>query len=219
MSKDIDNAFVDVRRAFRLLAEYQKRVLSIVNYIKEQTPYNDMWGSKWFSDPIGNRRKSPDSDYAKLSVSHDMWSWNYLYGYVFEYYFGSKKIDKKDIEMSIIQVSDDGFYISRKDRPTHTKPSTFESVEDSHSYIIINAGYGMWMDDEQSNSYDEYLTSFLKSDCDVKIHTDDKGHFFVCKRYPISRFVSQQGADEIIRDYGRIIFETSGIKLFKPSFY
>ena len=73
MKKEIDNIFVDVRNAFRLLARFQERVLNIVNYIREQTPYTDMWGSKnWFSDEIRNRRNSPDKDYAKLNVYKDM---------------------------------------------------------------------------------------------------------------------------------------------------
>ena len=69
MKKEIDNIFVDVRNAFRLLSRYQKRILNIVNYIREQTPYTDMWGSKnWYSDEIKNRRNSPDKEYAKLNV-------------------------------------------------------------------------------------------------------------------------------------------------------
>ena len=65
MSKDIDNIFVDVRNAFRLLNRYQKRILHIVSYIREQTSYSDMWGSKWYSAEIGKRRNSPDPEYAK----------------------------------------------------------------------------------------------------------------------------------------------------------
>ena len=42
MSKELDNAFTDVRNAFRLLARYQSRVLDIINYIREHTPYTDM---------------------------------------------------------------------------------------------------------------------------------------------------------------------------------
>ena len=41
MKKEIDNIFVDVRNAFRLLSRYQKRILNIVNYIREQTPYQN----------------------------------------------------------------------------------------------------------------------------------------------------------------------------------
>ena len=59
MSKDIDNIFVDVRNAFRLLNRYQKRILHIVSYIREQTSYSDMWGRKWYASEIGTRRNSP----------------------------------------------------------------------------------------------------------------------------------------------------------------
>ena len=93
MKKEIDNIFVDVRNAFRLLSRYQKRILNIVNYIREQTPYTDMWGSKnWYSDEIKNRRNSPDKEYAKLNVFKDMWGLDFLYGHFFEYYFGTRNV-------------------------------------------------------------------------------------------------------------------------------
>ena len=104
MSKELDNVFVDVRNAFRLLNDYQKHILNIVNYIREQTEYTEMWGRKnWYSNEIGNKKNSPDSDYAKLNITNDMWGWDFLYGYIFEYYFGD--LDKKrkgNIEMSVI---------------------------------------------------------------------------------------------------------------------
>lgn len=117
MKKEIDNIFVDVRNAFRLLARFQERVLNIVNYIREQTPYTDMWGSKnWFSDEIRNRRNSPDKDYAKLNVYKDMSGLDFLYGHFFEYYFGATKRGRHTIEMSIFQVSDDGYFTSVRDK-------------------------------------------------------------------------------------------------------
>ena len=68
MSKEIDNIFIDVRNAFRLLNRYQKRILHIVSYIREQTTYTDMWGSKWYFNEIGKRRNSPDAEYAKYNT-------------------------------------------------------------------------------------------------------------------------------------------------------
>ena len=140
MSKELDNVFVDVRNAFRLLNDYQKHILNIVNYIREQTEYAEMWGRKnWYSNEIGNKKNSPDSDYAKLNIRNDMWGWDFLYGYIFEYYFGD--LDKKrkgNIEMSVIQVSDDGYFVSNRENKSMTKISTFEDSENSHSYIILN---------------------------------------------------------------------------------
>ena len=42
MNKELDNAFTDVRNAFRLLARYQSRVLDIVNpKIRNYHPIHD----------------------------------------------------------------------------------------------------------------------------------------------------------------------------------
>ena len=41
-----------------------------------------------------------------------MWGLDFLYGHFFEYYFGTIKIGKHTIEMSVFQVSDDGYFIS-----------------------------------------------------------------------------------------------------------
>ena len=139
MNKEIDNIFVDVRNAFRLLNRYQKRILQIVSYVREQTPYTDMWGSRnWYFDEIAKRRNSPDSEYAKLSVRKDMRGWDFLYGYIFEYYFGRQRIDKKNAEMSIFQISDDGYFISSQDKKHMTDIASFTPSEQSHSYLIFN---------------------------------------------------------------------------------
>lgn len=218
MSKELDNVFTDVRIAFRLLYQYQNRVLNIINYIREQTPFTDMWGGKWFSNPI-RTRKSPDKDYANLNIWKDMWSWDFLYGYMFDYYFGSTKIKKKDIEMSIMQVSDDGYFLSNVSSASLTDLSTFADAEDSHSYIVLNVGWDKWMSDDKN---DDDLWAFM---CDFFANKDDckvikeKNCFFITKRYQMQKFVNQDATDIIIRDYGKLVYDTVGIKLFKDTFY
>ena len=228
MSKEIDNIFVDVRNAFRLLHNYQERILQIVSYIREQTPFNDMWGSKdWYSAEIGKRRKSPDSEYAKLRVFKDMWGWDFLYGYFFEYYFGQEVIDKKKVEMSIFQVSDDGFFISTQEKKQMNKTSCFEPSELSHSYLILNASVyttkytELWLKDPScpDDDYTDFLTKFLSSPLELNISRNDKGEVAIIKKYEMQRFTSQIEADAVIRDFGRIIKNETGLELFKHIFY
>ena len=228
MSKEIDNIFVDVRNAFRLLHNYQERVLQIVSYIREQTPFNDMWGSKdWYSAEIGKRRDSPDSEYAKLRVFKDIWGWDFLYGYFFEYYFGQEVINKKKIEMSIFQVSDDGFFISTQEKKLMNKTSCFEPSELSHSYLILNASVyttkysDLWLKDPSNpdNSFKDFLTKFLSSPHDISVSRNDKGEVAIIKKYEMQRFSSQLEADAVIRDFGRILKNESGLELFKHIFY
>ena len=228
MNKEIDNIFVDVRNAFRLLNRYQKRILQIVSYVREQTPYTDMWGSRnWYFDEIGKRRTSPDSEYAKLSVRKDMWGWDFLYGYIFEYYFGRQRIDKKNVEMSIFQISDDGYFISSQDKKHMTDIASFTPSEQSHSYLIFNLSVfptkacNLWLRDPSfpDDEWDDFLTKFLSSSSDTKITRNEKGEVTILKKYEMQRFSSQQSADEVIRDFGRIAKDNTGIELFKKVFY
>ncbi len=227
VNKEIDNIFIDVRNAFRLLNRYQKRVLQIVSYIREQTPFTAMWGAKWYFDEIGKKRNSPDAEYAKLSVHKDMWGWDFLYGYIFEYYFGRERVSKKNIEMSIFQISDDGFFISNRDNKHMTDISCFASSEQSHSYLVLNISVftskecQLWLSDPDfpDDYQEDFFTKFLESPSDIKITKDDKGTVNIIKKYSMQRFATQNDADEVIRDFGRIVKENTEIELFKKIFY
>ncbi len=228
MSKEIDNLFVDVRNAFRLLSRYQKRVIHIVNYIREQTPYVDMWGSKSdFFSCIGNKRNSPDCDYAKLGVYKDMWGWDFLYGYIFEYYFGPIKIGCKTAKMSIFQISDDGFFISGREKKHMTDVSSFSSADESHSYLLLNITVSttndckLWLKDPEfpNDTYKDFLSKFLSSSATVRVLEAEKGEVTILKKYEMQCFASQQLADSVIRDFGKIVKEKTDIELFKTDFY
>lgn len=226
MSKDLDKAFVDVRNAFRLLDQYQERVLQIVSYIREQTPYNDMWGARWYFNKIGKRRDSPDSEYADISVYKDMWGWDFLYGYIFEYYFGLNKFSHKKAEFSIFQISDDGYFLSNQDNKHMTKVASFAPAEKSHSYLLFNVSVfsrdcHLWLCDPEfpnDTSYD-FLTKFLASSLDTKIVHNEKGEVNILKKYEMQRFSSQQSADDVIKDYGKLVKDQANIELFKKDFY
>lgn len=215
MSKELDNAFTDVRNAFRLLARYQSRVQSIVNYIREHTPYTDMWGNRRYCDTIHSRIDCPDKGYANLRVSQDMWSWDFLYNYMFEYYFGQQKFGRKTIEMSVIQVSDDGYYKSMANNPSPTDISTFLPADESNSYLILTVGWNAWLRDEQEDDNEAFLHKFLAGSNDTSIYINDKGHWSITRRYPMQRFSSQKGADKVMADFGKLVQNHTDIELFK----
>lgn len=222
MSKDLDKAFVDVRNAFRLLSQYQERVLQIVSYIREQTPYTDMWGNRWFFEKIGNRR----DNYADLSVYKDMWGWDFLYGYIFEYYFGLNKFSQKNAYFSIFQISDDGFFLSSQDNKHMTKVASFATAEQSHSYLIFNISVfskdcHLWLSDPDlpNDNEQDFLTKFLSSSLDTKIVHNVKGEVNILKKYEMQRFSSQQTADVVIKDFGKLVKDQANIELFKKVFY
>lgn len=223
----IDSLFTDIRNAFRLLNSYQKRVLSIVDYIRCQSPFTDMWGAKdWYSSEIGRRRNSPDPDYAKLSVYKDMWGWDFLYGYIFEYYFGAVEIEKKHVEMSVFQLSDDGWFISKQEKKHMTKVNTFEDADKSHTYIVFNMTItpknvkeGLWLKDPAypNDEWKDFLTKFFSSSSDTKITSSDKGSFSILKKYEMQNFTSQTATDAVIRDFDTIVREKTGISVFNTN--
>lgn len=220
MSKELDNAFVDVRTAFRLLARYQSRVLDIVGYIREHTPFTDMWGRRLFCRTIGTRKARNEAEkgiteYANLAVWSDMWSWDFLYNYLFEYYFGQVKIQRKIVEMSVIQVSDDGFYKSHDMQSSATNITTFAPAVESNSLIVLTAGHKAWMQDDEEEDSDAFLHKFLASEQDTVIFKDEKGAWTITKKYPMQRFASQKDADKVLSDFGRIIKDNTGLDLFK----
>ena len=214
MSKVLDNAFTDVRNAFRLLARYQSRVLDIVNYIREHTPYTDMWGLRRYCNVISTRKNCPGDNYANLNVHCDMWSWDFMYNYLFEYYFGQVKIQRKTIDMSIIQVSDDGFYKSLANNPSPTDISTFLPSDESNSYLVFTAGWNEWLRDDVEDDNEAFLNKFLAQSKDVSIYKNDKGHWSITKRYPMQRFASQKEADQVISDFGKLVKDYTDINLF-----
>ena len=214
MSKELDNAFTDVRNAFRLLARYQSRVLDIVNYIREHTPYTDMWGLRRYCNVISTRKNCPGDNYANLNVHCDMWSWDFMYNYLFEYYFGQVKIQRKTIDMSIIQVSDDGFYKSLANNPSPTDISTFLPSDESNSYLVFTAGWNEWLRDDVEDDNEAFPNKFLAQSKDVSIYKNDKGHWSITKRYPMQRFASQKEADQVISDFGKLVKDYTDINLF-----
>ncbi len=220
MSKELDNAFVDVRTAFRLLARYQSRVLDIVGYIREHTPFTDMWGRRLFCRTIGTRKARNEAEkgiteYANLAVWSDMWSWDFLYNYLFEYYFGQVKIQRKIVEMSVIQVSDDGFYKSHDMQSSATNITTFAPAVEANSLIVLTACHKAWMRGDEEQDSDVFLHKFLASEQDTVIFKDEKGAWAITKKYPMQRFASQKDADKVLSDFGRIIKDNTSLDLFK----
>jgi len=112
-NKEVDAALTDVRKAYRLLYQYQKRVLDVVYYIREKYNMPEFVGAKRFSDPIGKTRRCKEEyETVDLKIFRDMWAWDFLYSYEFEYYLGCRNTTNRQISISVLQISDSGFYES-----------------------------------------------------------------------------------------------------------
>lgn len=123
----LEEALCNVRKAHRLLHDYQTRMLDLAYYIKTKLGMPGFEGKKHFSDPI--------SAQSKKNIWRDMWAWDFLYSYVYEYYLGYRSIHNIKYAVSLIQYSDTGYFDSIVgDR---NEPRSFASEEDAISKLLI----------------------------------------------------------------------------------
>ena len=131
-TQKLTNALQDVRRAHRILYAYQRRMLDLVHFIQSKLGMPEFRGFKHFSRPI-----SKSSGY--LTIRHDMWAWDYLYSYLFEYYLGEQKTSDEAYEykLSLIQYSDTGYFDKEEEEKEEEEATraetkkTFKPEEDS----------------------------------------------------------------------------------------
>jgi len=213
---------VDVRNAFRLLKEYQEIVNGIVRYIKRATilPEGDIKGRMLYSSQLKLDRRS---DYGTNPLG---WGWDFLCGYVYEHFLGIESKDHKSVEMSIVQLSDDGAYISKTNGTEEKWKDTlsFINANDSHSYLIfyiyisINSRKGNWLFEEDKEKYDRFLINYLNDSNTYRVVEEENGETQLFIRYDLKRFQDQKSTDEIIREVAKFVYAKTQIKIFDDSF-
>lgn len=216
----------NIRKAFRLLYQYQHCIQSLVEYVKSKYGFeNKTVGYKRFSNPIRRTTYCNKTYNANLEIS-GLWAWDYLYSYEFEYFMGSKNINKKvnlsdvdkTVSMSIIQVSDTGFYL--KENADATNIDTFEKVEKSKSILILICE----ITDKNTRSHWDSLgflndkiqrLSSYEEDSIWEPYGAKTGLGFLAKRYDIEDFCNQSSTDFQLRDFSNLFYEKSKVQLFQ----
>jgi hypothetical protein len=132
-----------------------------------------------------------------------MWAWDFLYSYVFEYYLGEKD---GLMSMSIIQVSDTGYFDSHYQQKERTKLDTFENEEESVSKLIFVIEKKMkpkgafawnpdWIQKELFNNNDRMSKNHTK-DC---LH--DVGNLQIFYSFSLDRFLNENTTIEAINEF------------------
>lgn len=129
--KELD-IFCEVRKAHRLIYEYQRRMQDLTWYIKNKLDFTTYQGYKKFSAPIGDGKR----------IAVDNWSWDWIYSYVYEYHLGYNSAG--NVRGSLIQVSDTGFFDQEK--AIETNLATYKSPEESRSLLVF---YLLFSNDKQ----------------------------------------------------------------------
>ena len=122
-------AFCEVRKAHRLIYEYQRRMQDLSWFIKNKLGFDQYTGWKKFSYPLNSRH----------TIRVDNWSWDWIYTYMYEYHLGeqSNKKNENSWKCSVIQISDTGFFKKQKDGAERTQVNTFAPADESESKLIF----------------------------------------------------------------------------------
>lgn len=206
-TQKLTNALQDVRRAHRILYAYQRRMLDLVHFIQSKLDMREFRGFKHFSNPIHGRRKG----HSRLSIWHDMWAWDYLYSYLFEYHLGEQKTSDElhDYKLSLIQYSDTGYFDreeEEEEEATRLELEKFKPEEKSGSKLLFFLEYkpkdSEW--EWKDGSYMERIV--LDKEVGSKKHetgviTIGVEHKQILYSFPLEEFINIETTLEVLREF------------------
>lgn len=128
-----DNPLLEVRKAYRLLFDYQSRILDLMKFIGQTYAIPFVKGSPQFSGRGSNNLGN--------------WSWDWLYMYYYSFHFSNASHKEvQELHLSVFLLNDSGFFEAKlKDKSiSKLNVSSFEKPEDSKTKLIFTAGRGNW---------------------------------------------------------------------------
>lgn len=181
MQQNPNNVLIEVRKAYRLLFEYQTRVLDLIAFIGSSFKYDYNGGYSKFSN------SGPKNGQGKLS----QWAWDWLNMYFYEFNF----VTKNKIAFAVFLVNDTGFFQKRNESKIFkTKVSGYDTVENSKTKLIFVVGKNTW--DGWGVNWDD--DHFILDNEGQKI-ADDKIMLF--KSYLLEDFFDEDNAVSNLKDF------------------
>lgn len=187
--QQFEDVLVDVRKAYRLLHDYQRLVLDSMKYIASQLGmhYNGGWPKFSGITPCGNNKDL------------DKWAWDWLNMLWWEFHFMSRPRENNPY-LRICLLSDTGSFESESGRVDSTRTDTFDNVKASKSKLLFIAD----KHSEESNwkfpdYWDGTVLRELTHNNPAKYHDEKKIIFTAC--YDVSRLCNTESVDAMLRDF------------------
>lgn len=202
-------AFCEVRKAHRLIYEYQRRMQDLTWFIKNKLGFNVYEGYKKFSDPLKSSNK----------IGVHYCSWNWIYTYVFEYYLGENADEDNSWRLYVIQISDTGYYKNKEKGSSKTNLSSYASPEESESRLLFYLAVAPNSAEEYDEDVDGIIEScaesaeFDKEDVKIIKNPQKQGYVQIAYSVPLSRFVDETKTIEILHDFVRLCNDNTDISL------
>ncbi len=183
-NSNVEALLCDVRKAYRLLHIYQKRVLDLVNFISNYWGFKLNSGNPWFSN----------ASFQRSSVKLNQWPWDWLPMYCYNFYFNRE--GDIPLWLGIIIQSDTGYYDNMN--VDINSPLEFPSPKDSDTRIILLINDKPWLEREDG-AFSKNKIEYEGDDC-------------YGKAYPLSLFSNEKSAKEQMEDFV-LYCSTKGIEI------
>lgn len=190
LEKEIDmsleNELLQVRKAYRLLYDYQSRILDLVSFCGSRMGFKYLGGYPKFSDASPRKGKG----------TLDSWSWDWLNMYFYQFKFEEQVFfndnDKNEVieyklQLSIFIVSDDGYFNEKSKAKSRLDIENFASVESSKTKIIFLIGKNGWKTLWDSGDWSS--REFICGETNLK---DDKDTIMFKQVYSLNDFINEQ---------------------------
>jgi len=122
-----ENILVEVRKAYRLLFDYQSRILNLMEFIGQTFEMPYVKGYPKFSTRGTNKLGN--------------WSWDWLYMYYYEFHFRHND----GLFLSVFLLNDSGYFETNFEKDiSPLAVEEFKDVNNSETKLIFVAGYKVW---------------------------------------------------------------------------
>lgn len=184
-SPEIHNVFLNVRKAYRLLHDYQQMVLDAVRYIEGQLDVSVPQGWPKFTNPPSN-----------FKLSHSSWNWLQMVCYQFQL---NKVLDGRAYSLFLLVISDTGFFesdegVGREDTDKYAEAANSST---KFAFILCRTGTDGWNSLEFLNDK-KAVREFIQPEGHLPQGSGADGLFGKC--YEMSCLASEAETDKVVRD-------------------
>lgn len=208
--------FYNVRKAIRLVYEFQMRMQSTVFLIKSLLKI----GGRVEVNKLYSKSPVLSKSYGETQMYHDNWAWDYIYPMAMEYHLDNWKIKPdKEIRISLVQVADDGFYraAANGDSPDRLNTGTYMPAADSDSWLLfvmeIRERDTRFANRWNRNDMEQNLNKWMK---DQRLIIDEKtaaGNPFIVMKFPLTDLMGELEISKTIDTVKKYIEKVYGLKM------
>lgn len=194
MQNNINETMLEIRKAYRLLFDYQNRILNLMKYIRT------FYGLTYYAGYPMFSWASPKSGGGSL----DNWAWDWLNMYFYQFSFDCDNTIYEEDEkkyLSVFLINDTGFFDnqfkSSNDDVLNAclDLNNYASIESSQSRLVLVANKGAW------RMIDKWVSKRIIYSNGEAIPTEEG--VMIVKSYSIAEFETEEKTNIVLTDFAK----------------